>query len=124
MKKLLLSTTIIGLLSCAPVFANDVSLGINVGGGAPPSGSLYIGQPAVVVAPQPVIVAQPQTVIVERPEGYDPHHRDHDARYWRERRERERREHERHEHDNHHHDHDDHHEHHDRDGHYDHDDRR
>jgi len=110
------------LLASTSAFATDVNLGINVGGGEPPSGSLSIGEPApqpVIYAPQPVFVT-PQPVIVERPESYD-HHREHDRRYWEhrreeERREREHREHERHERREEHHDHD-----HD---HFDHDDHR
>ncbi len=125
MKKLFLSAAVISLLSSTPVFANDVNLGINIGGG-PPSASLVIGQPA----PQPVMVVQ-QPVFVERGPSYDPQHRDH--QYWdarkrdQERREHERRERERHDHRDDHHGHDEHgrddrHDHSDR--HDDHDDRR
>jgi len=99
MKKLLLTSAALYLLASASAFA-QFDLNVNLGGGVEQL------TPAVII-PSPAVVNYA---------GYDPYHRDHDARYWRERREHERweheeharREHERYDHRDHHDQHDHH----------------
>jgi hypothetical protein len=71
-KKLLAGAAAFYLLSGAAAYANELNVELNLGQPAP-----------VFVAPAPApVVISPAYVAAPWVEGYDPHHRRHDWRYW------------------------------------------
>jgi hypothetical protein len=75
MKKTLIASVVVGLLSLASVQAGGFSWGVSIGFGHPVvyTPPVYVAPPPVVyVNPQPVVYAQPTVVYVPQPVVYAP----------------------------------------------------
>jgi hypothetical protein len=73
MKRTLIASIVVGLLSIASVNAGGFSWGVSIGFGHPVvyTQPVYVPQPQVVyVAPQPVVYAHPTVVYVPQPVVY------------------------------------------------------